>query len=162
VKWRELEWLFIKWCQKVVVNYTCTCALEKSARSSVYWNFYWLNTLCDLLFKFVYWSVTVAVNSLFVLLLLVLLIKQDHTYSYTTTATFVITRVFVCKWQRFFYGWMHQDATWYEGRPWPRPHCARWEPSSPCPKGAQPPVNFPHMSVVAKWLHAPGYHSVRR
>jgi len=30
------------------------------------------------------------------------LIKQDHMYSYTTTATFVITRVFVCKWQRFF------------------------------------------------------------
>jgi len=31
--------------------------------------------------------------------------------------------------------WMDQDATWYGGRPWPRPHCVRWEPSSP-PKGA--------------------------
>ena len=20
-------------------------------------------------------------------------------------------------------GWMHKDATWYGGRPWPRPHC---------------------------------------
>ena len=27
-------------------------------------------------------------------------------------------------------GWMHQDATWYEGRPRPRRHCVRWEPSS--------------------------------
>ena len=24
---------------------------------------------------------------------------------------------------------MYQDATWYGGRPWPRPHCARWGPS---------------------------------
>jgi len=28
-------------------------------------------------------------------------------------------------------GWMHQDATWYGGRPRPRPHCARWGPSCP-------------------------------
>jgi len=28
-------------------------------------------------------------------------------------------------------GWMHQDATWYGGRPQHRPHCARWGPSSP-------------------------------
>ena len=27
-------------------------------------------------------------------------------------------------------GWMDQDATWYGGRPRPRPHCDRWEPSS--------------------------------
>jgi len=33
---------------------------------------------------------------------------------------------------------MHQDATWYGGRPRPRPHCARWGPSSPSPEGAQP------------------------
>jgi len=31
-------------------------------------------------------------------------------------------------------GWMHQDATWYGGRPRPRPHYARWGPSSPPPK----------------------------
>ena len=36
-------------------------------------------------------------------------------------------------------GWMHQDATWYGGRPWPMRHCVRWAPSSPFPKGAQPP-----------------------
>jgi len=28
-------------------------------------------------------------------------------------------------------GWMHQDATWYGGRPRPRRHCARWGSSSP-------------------------------
>jgi len=27
-------------------------------------------------------------------------------------------------------GSMDQDATWYGGRPWPRPHCVRWGPSS--------------------------------
>ena len=31
--------------------------------------------------------------------------------------------------------WMDQDATWYEGRPWPRPHCVTWGPSSLLPKG---------------------------
>jgi len=28
-------------------------------------------------------------------------------------------------------GWMDQDATWYGGRPRPRPHCVRWGLSSP-------------------------------
>jgi len=28
-------------------------------------------------------------------------------------------------------GWMDQDATWYGGRPRPRPNCVRWEPNSP-------------------------------
>jgi len=27
-------------------------------------------------------------------------------------------------------GWMDQDGTWHGGRPRPRPHCARWGPSS--------------------------------
>ena len=27
-------------------------------------------------------------------------------------------------------GWMYQDATWYTGRPQPRPHCVTWGPSS--------------------------------
>jgi len=33
-----------------------------------------------------------------------------------------------------------QDGTWYGGRPWPRPHSARWGPSSPPPpaKGHRP------------------------
>jgi len=28
-------------------------------------------------------------------------------------------------------GWMDQNETWHRGRPRPRPHCARWKPSSP-------------------------------
>jgi len=35
-------------------------------------------------------------------------------------------------------GWMDQDATWQGDRPRPRPHCVRWRPSSPSPKGAHP------------------------
>jgi len=27
--------------------------------------------------------------------------------------------------------WMDQDAKWYKGKPWSRPHCVRWRPSSP-------------------------------
>jgi len=39
-------------------------------------------------------------------------------------------------------GWMHQDATWYGGRPHahPRRLCVRSGPSPHSPKGAQPPV----------------------
>ena len=33
---------------------------------------------------------------------------------------------------------MHQDTTWYAGRPQPIRHCVRWEPSSPSTKGTQP------------------------
>jgi len=36
-------------------------------------------------------------------------------------------------------GWMHQDATWYGGRPRPMRHSFRWGPSSPPRKGAQQP-----------------------
>jgi len=32
-------------------------------------------------------------------------------------------------------GWMHQDTTWYGGRPQPRRHCVRWGPSPPPLKG---------------------------
>jgi len=39
------------------------------------------------------------------------------------------------------YDWMDQDATWYEGRPRPIPHCVTWRPSSPA-KGAQQPPSF--------------------
>jgi len=45
-------------------------------------------------------------------------------------------------------GWMDQDATWYGGRPRPRPHCARWDPASPPKRGTAP--NFRPMSIVAK------------
>jgi len=37
-------------------------------------------------------------------------------------------------------GWTDQDETGHGGRPRPRPHCVRWGPSSPSPKGAQPPI----------------------
>jgi len=36
-------------------------------------------------------------------------------------------------------GWMDQDGTWHGGRRWSRPHCARWEPSSPPAKGGRAP-----------------------
>jgi len=37
---------------------------------------------------------------------------------------------------------MHQDATWYGGRPQPRGLCARWGPSSPSPKRGHSPQIF--------------------
>ena len=33
---------------------------------------------------------------------------------------------------------MDQDETWHTGRPRPWPHCVRWGPSSPFPKGRSP------------------------
>jgi len=47
-------------------------------------------------------------------------------------------------------GSMHQDATWYGGRPCPRPHCVRWGPNSPPKKGDKGPLNFWPMSILAK------------
>jgi len=49
-------------------------------------------------------------------------------------------------------GWMHQDTTWYGGRPRHRRHCVRWGPSlSPPRKWAQqPPPTFRPMFIVAK------------
>jgi len=53
-----------------------------------------------------------------------------------------------------------QDATWYEGRPWSRPRCVAWRPSSPQKGGTAP--NFRPMSVVTKRLDGSRYHLVRR
>ena len=39
-------------------------------------------------------------------------------------------------------GCMDQDVTWYGARPRPSPNCVKWGPSSPSPKGAQPPPIF--------------------
>ena len=39
---------------------------------------------------------------------------------------------------------MHQDATWYLGRPHPRGLCVRWGPSNLPKKGAEPPI-FGHV-----------------
>jgi len=50
-------------------------------------------------------------------------------------------------------GRIDQDATWYEGRPVPRPHCVRWGPSRPQKNtGTASPPTFQPMSVVARWL----------
>jgi len=41
-------------------------------------------------------------------------------------------------------GWMDEDATWYEDRARPRPHCVTWDPA-PLPKRgtAPPPISGP-------------------
>ena len=49
-------------------------------------------------------------------------------------------------------GWMHQVATWYEGRPRLTRHCVRCGPSYPHKNGTPTPSNFWPMSIVAKWL----------
>jgi len=54
-------------------------------------------------------------------------------------------------------GWMDQGETRHEGRPRPWPHCVRWRPSSPPPKGDGAP-NFSPISVVAKWLDGSRCH----
>ena len=46
-------------------------------------------------------------------------------------------------------GWMDQDATWYGGRPRPRPHYVRWGPIAP-PDGGTAALCFRPMSIVAK------------
>jgi len=38
--------------------------------------------------------------------------------------------------------WMDQYETWHAGRPRPWPHCVRWEPSFPSPKGGRAPPQF--------------------
>jgi len=54
-------------------------------------------------------------------------------------------------------GWMDQDESWHGGRPWPWPHCVR--PSSPSPKGAQPPIFGPCLLWLNGWMDqdAPGH-----
>jgi len=53
-------------------------------------------------------------------------------------------------------GWMDQDATWCGGRPRPRPHCARWGPSSP-QKGRTAPQFLAHVccNQMAGWIKIP-------
>ena len=38
-----------------------------------------------------------------------------------------------------------QDETWHAGRSRPWPHCGRWGPSCPSPKGTQPPFFGPYL-----------------
>jgi len=50
-------------------------------------------------------------------------------------------------------GWMDEDATWYESRPQPRPHCVKCGPSSPRERGIAAPPLFRPMSIVATVAH---------
>ena len=51
-------------------------------------------------------------------------------------------------------GCMDQDGTWHGGRPWSRPHCARWGPSCPPEKGESPPPIFgPSLLWPNGWMH---------
>jgi len=61
-------------------------------------------------------------------------------------------------------GWMHQDATWYGGRPQPRRLCVRWGPSPPLhKKGRSPPVFGPCL-WTSGWMDedATWYGSISR
>jgi len=50
-------------------------------------------------------------------------------------------------------GSMDQDATWYVGRPRPRPHCARWGPGFPSQKrGIVPPIFGPFLLWPNSWM----------
>ena len=51
-------------------------------------------------------------------------------------------------------GWTDQDETWHAGRPRHWPHCVRWGPSSPSPKGVQPPQFSAHICCgqVVAWI----------
>ena len=53
-------------------------------------------------------------------------------------------------------GWMDQDETLRAGRPRPWPYCVRRGPSSPSPKGAQPPIFGPYLlSANGWWIKVP-------
>jgi len=47
---------------------------------------------------------------------------------------------------------MYQDATWYIGRPRPRPQCVRWGPSSPPKKRHSPPIFGPCLLWPDSWM----------
>jgi len=59
-------------------------------------------------------------------------------------------------------GWIHQDATWHGGRPWPRRLCIRRGPRSP-PQKKRHSLQFRPISIVAKrLLYVSVYRLVRR
>jgi len=49
-------------------------------------------------------------------------------------------------------GWMDQYATWYGCRPRLRPHCVRWEPSSPSQKGGTAQTFGPCLLWPNGWM----------
>jgi len=46
-----------------------------------------------------------------------------------------------------------QDGTWHGGGSWSRTHCARWGPSSPSQKEAEPPSFGPFLLWLNGWMH---------
>ena len=55
-------------------------------------------------------------------------------------------------------GWTDQDETWHAGRPRPCswPHCVRWGPSSPSPRGHSPHPTFgPYLLRPNGWIKMP-------
>ena len=50
-------------------------------------------------------------------------------------------------------GWVDQDATWYRGRPRPRPHYARWGPSSPKWGHSSSPIFDPCLLWPNCWMY---------
>ena len=54
-------------------------------------------------------------------------------------------------------GCMHQDATWYGGRPLPTQHCVRWGPSPLSQKGRSPTQFSVHVycGQTAAWIKMP-------
>jgi len=53
-------------------------------------------------------------------------------------------------------GWMHQDATWYGGRPQPRGLCVRWGPSPTPKKGGEPQFFGPCLLWPNGWMDQDG------
>ena len=50
-------------------------------------------------------------------------------------------------------GWTDQDETWRAGRPRRWPHCVRWGPISPSPKGGmEPPIFGPYLLWPNGWM----------
>jgi len=54
-------------------------------------------------------------------------------------------------------GWTDQDETWHASTPRPRPHCVRWGPSSPSPKGGGATQFLAHICCgqMAGWIKMP-------
>ena len=53
-------------------------------------------------------------------------------------------------------GWMDQDETWHAAKPRPWPHCVRWGPSSPPPKGHSPQFSAHfYCGQMAGWIKMP-------
>jgi len=59
-------------------------------------------------------------------------------------------------------GWMDQGETWHVGMPRPWPHCVRWGPSFPTPKGHSPSIFGPYLLWPNGWMDQDGIWRVGR